>query len=84
MVRGAEMGSWAERTHRKAVAGGPLEVADCGMGQARLQLADPTRWWLADPEAPHSHTDKPGGMAGGAKQTSQPRAPAQGNKASNL
>ena len=58
---------------------------------------------LADPVAPHSHTDKPrgpdsewqrGGQAEqwvaphnerqGAKQTTPPRAPAQGNKASNL
>ena len=28
-----------ERTHGKAVAGGPSEVADCGAGWARLQLA---------------------------------------------
>ena len=58
------MGSQVERTHRKAAAGGPHEVADCGMGQARLQLADPTRWWLADPMAPHSRIDKLGGMVG--------------------
>ena len=31
---------------------------------ARWQLADPERWWLADPVAPHSRIDKPGGMAG--------------------
>ena len=43
LVGGAEMGSWAERTRSKAAAGGLSEVADCGMGQARLQLADPTR-----------------------------------------
>ena len=42
----------------KAAAGGPSEVVDCGTGQARLQLADPTRWWLADPMAPHSRIDK--------------------------
>ena len=58
------MGSHKERTHGKVAAGGPSKVADCGMGQARLQLADPTRWWLADPEAPHLHMDKPGGTAG--------------------
>ena len=52
------------RTHGKVAAGGPSKVADYGMGQARLQLADPTRWWLADPVAPHSCIDKPGGMAG--------------------
>ena len=54
------MGSHKERTHGKVAAGGPSKVADCGMGQARLQLADPTRWWLADPVAPHSHIDKAG------------------------
>ena len=53
-----------ERTHGKAAAGGPSKEADCGMGQARLQLADRTRWWLADPAVPHSHIDKPGGTAG--------------------
>ena len=58
------MGSGAERTHSKAAAGRPSEVADCGAGQARLQLADPTRWWLADPAAPHLNIDKPGGTAG--------------------
>ena len=58
------MGSRAERTRGKVAAGGPSEVADCGTGQARLQLADPTRWWLADPAAPHLHMDKPGGTAG--------------------
>ena len=57
------MGSQVERTHRKAAAGGPPEVADCGVGQARLQLADPTRWWLTDPAAPHSRGDRPGGTA---------------------
>ena len=48
-VGGAETGSRVERTHHKAGAGGPSEVVDCGTGQARLQLADPA--------APHSHTD---------------------------
>ena len=33
------MGSWVERTRSKAVAGGPSEVADCGAGWAKLQLA---------------------------------------------
>ena len=33
------MGSQAERTHGKAATGGPIEVADCGAGQAKLQLA---------------------------------------------
>ena len=35
------MGSWMERTCGKAVAGGPSEVADCGVGWTKLQLADP-------------------------------------------
>ena len=34
------MGSWVERTRSKAVAGGPSEVADCGSGWAKLQLAN--------------------------------------------
>ena len=42
-VEGVET-SWAERTRGKARAGRDSEVADCGMGQARVQLADPTRW----------------------------------------
>ena len=59
--------SWAagaERTRSKAAAGGPSEVADGGTGQAVQQLADPTRWWLADRVATHSHIDKPGGTWG--------------------
>ena len=66
------MAARAERTHRQAAAGRPSKVADCGAGQARLQLADPTRWWLADPTAPHSHVDKPGGTAG---ERSRPHNP---------
>ena len=50
------MGSGAERTHSKAAAGSPSEVADCGTGQARLRLADSA--------APHLRIDKPGGIAG--------------------
>ena len=38
-VGGAETGSWAERTRGKAAAGGPSEVADCGVGWEKLQLA---------------------------------------------
>ena len=45
-----------ERTPGKVMAGRPSEVADCGTWQARLQLADPT--------APHSCVDKPGGTVG--------------------
>ena len=33
------MGIRAERTCGKAAAGGPREVADCGAGWAKLQLA---------------------------------------------
>ena len=33
------MGSRAESTRGKAAAGGPSEVADCGAGWAKLQLA---------------------------------------------
>ena len=88
-----ETGSQAERTCGKAAAGRPREVADCGAGWSRLQLAgkeqlaDPSRQWLVDTVVPHSCTDKPGGTKGernkgGAKQTTQPRVPARGNKAS--
>ena len=66
------MGNRVERTYSKVVAGGPSEVVDCGTGQARLQLADPTRWWLEDPAAPHSHIDKMGGRVG---EQSRPRNP---------
>ena len=55
------MGSWVERTQGRAAASGPCEETDCGTGQARLQLADPTRWWLADPVASHLCIDKRGG-----------------------
>ena len=57
-----QTGRGAERTGGMAAAGGPTEAVDCGTGQARLQLADPTR--LADPVAPNSHIDKLGGTAG--------------------
>ena len=61
----------------KAAAGGPSEVADCGTGQARLQLADPTRWLLADPVAAHLRIDKPGGTGGReANRTTQRRTTA--------
>ena len=33
------MGSRAERTRGKVVTGRPSEVADCGAGRAKLQLA---------------------------------------------
>ena len=54
----------AERARSKAAAGGPSEVADCGVGQARLQLADPA--------APYLCIDKLGGTAG---ERSRPRNP---------
>ena len=40
LVGAAETGSGAERTRSKAGAGGPSEVADCGAGWAKLQLAE--------------------------------------------
>ena len=58
------MGSRGRVDSRQGGAGGPSKVADCGTGQARLQLADPTKWWLAAPVAPHSHIDKLGGRVG--------------------
>ena len=59
------MGSWAvARALGKGVAGRPSEVVDCGVGQARLQLTDPTKWWVTDPAAPHLCIDKPGETAG--------------------
>ena len=39
LVGAAETGSGAERTRSKAGAGGPSEVADCGAGWVKLQLA---------------------------------------------
>ena len=49
------MGSQGREDSRQG-GGRPSEVADCGTGQARLQLAGPM--------APHSHIDKPGGTVG--------------------
>ena len=46
-VGGAETGSWAERTRSKAAAGRLSEVADCGAGWAKLQLA--VKQQLEDP-----------------------------------
>ena len=42
-----------------------------GAGQARLQLAHPTKWWLADPVAPHLHRDKPRFISGTAGERSR-------------
>ena len=46
-VGGVETGSWAEKSHGKAAAGGPSKVVDCGVGRPRLQLA--TKQQLVDP-----------------------------------
>ena len=70
------MGSQEERTGGKAAAGRPSEVVDCGRGQAVRQLADPV--------APHSHVDKPGGTVGERNRLHNPGLPALENKASNL
>ena len=61
---GRRWAAGAERTGSQEAAGGPSRVANCGTGQARLQLADPTRWWQVVPVAPHSHIDRPGGTVG--------------------
>ena len=68
-VGGAEMGTRAERTHSKAAAGGPSKVADCGTGQAKLQLADPTMWWWQTLR-PHFRAQKNRDKRQGVKQTS--------------
>ena len=70
------MGSQAERTRHKAAAGGPSKVADCGAGRAVQQLANPA--------APHSRIDRPGGMAGELNRLRNPGLQQGGNKASNL
>ena len=51
------------------------------MGTAVAGRVGQARWRIADWVVPHSHADKPGGTRG-ARQTMQPRAPVQGNKAS--
>ena len=81
-VGGAEMGSQGGEGSQQGGGWRTQRGGGLWRGHARLQLADPTRWWLAATAAPHSCIDKPGGMEGGGKQTSQPRAPAWGNKAS--
>ena len=60
---------------------------------ARRWLTDPERWWIVEqgrqcssqqtpqPHIPHRYTRR---NSRGVKQTMQPRAPARGNKASNL
>ena len=67
------MGTGMERTHVAMV--GP-RLAECGTnGAGSLTTSRPCGL--------HWRTDKPDKQQG-AKQTAQPRAPAQGNKASNL
>ena len=39
LLKGAEIGSQAKRTHGKVPAVGPSKAADCGAGWAKLQLA---------------------------------------------
>ena len=62
------MGSQAERTPGKAVAG--------GLGWARQQLTDRA--------VPHPHADKPGGTTGKRDRLLKPKFLVQGNKVSNL
>ena len=68
----------------ETAAGGPSKVTDYRTGQARLQLAHPTRWWLADPAAPHLCIDKPGGMAAERNRLHNPGLQRGEIKASNL
>ena len=58
------MGSWAERIHGKAAAGGSSEAADCGVGQVRRQLVGSARRWMVEQVVPYSHADKPGETTG--------------------
>ena len=58
------MGSRDEKDSQQGGNWQTQEVADCGMGWARLQLEHPTGRWLADPAAPHLQIDKLGGTAG--------------------
>ena len=51
-------------TRGKVATAGPSEVVDCGVGQARLQQADPM--------VPHSLIDKLGGMLGEQSRLSNP------------
>ena len=57
-------GEWVGGRTQGNAAGGPREVADCGVGQTRLQLADL--------EVPHSHIDELGGMVGEQSRLSNP------------
>ena len=58
------MGSPAEKTHGRAVPGGPSEATDCGTGWARQQLVDSTRQRLAEQMVLHLCTHKLRGTTG--------------------
>ena len=73
---GQRQAAGEERTRGKAAAGRHGELVDCGTGQARLQLADPT--------APHSCIERLGGTAGKRSRPCNPGLQHRGNKASNL
>ena len=64
LVRGAETGSRGGEDSQQHGGWRTQRGGGLWNGHARLQLADSTRWWLADPAAPHSCIDKLGGMAG--------------------
>ena len=83
-VGGAEAGPGQRGLMAKWRLADPARWRIVEQGQARLHLADPTMWWLADPVAPHSHINRLGGTAGERSRPRNPRAPAWGNKASNL
>ena len=70
------MGSWAERTRSKAMAGGP--------GRARWQLADQVRQWLTVWVVPHSRADKLGGTTGEQGSLHNPGFQRGGIKPQNL
>ena len=55
--------SWQDGGWQTQRAGGLWDRA--GQGAA-------TRWWLADPVAPHSHIDKPGGPTGDRNRPCNP------------
>ena len=55
-VGGVVTGTWGGDDSQQGSDWGTSEEVDCGAGQAVGHLADP--------EPPHLHMDKPGGMAG--------------------
>ena len=70
-------------------ASGPSELADCGAGRAKLQLASEAaaggHGMIADYGlgSPTFMSRETGWNKWGARQTAQPRVPVQGNRASN-